>query len=99
MLREILVIFLLFLPVCQGKVCGYEVRWKSRTERVPFLQTVTCQTAGCPEVSPADLQIISHLRLSVGHSEGDPLDDQANSGEGGHPEMLPGLCGHNSQSG
>ena len=100
MLREILVIFLLFLPACQGKVCGYEVRWKARTERVPFLQTVACQTAGCPEESPADLSIISHLSpLAVWHSEGDPLDDQADSGEGGPTEMLSGLCGHQSRSG
>ena len=50
-LRQILLISLLFLPSYQGKVCGYEVSWKSRSERVPYLQTVPCQTADCPEES------------------------------------------------
>ena len=64
MIREILVIFLLFLPSCQAKVCGYEVSWKTRTDRVSFLQTVVCQTAGCPEESIAVvLLIIPNLRL------------------------------------
>ena len=93
MLSQILVIFLLFLPACQGKVCGYEVRMKSRTERVPYLQTVVCQTAGCPEESRerGDVDVSSNLKIPVRHSDGDQVEDQADPCPGGSGEMLCGL--------
>ena len=66
MIREILVIFLLFLPCCQGKVCGYEVSWKPSSEVGPSLQTVLCQTGDCREESIGALDTcISNIRVTV----------------------------------
>ena len=93
-LRQILLISLLFLPSYQGKVCGYEVSWKSRSERVPYLQTVPCQTADCPEESLEIFRSVlssPHLIVAVRFSEGDPLDDQGDPAQGGGGEMLRGL--------